>query len=155
MTILQVQAMLDQAYGEFEDRFEEKRLTPVWNLPAEPVMIEADGRQFWRVLENLFGESMQICKREQQLFCHGKDRSGTGHHHRRKYGEGGTACFSGGSHGTLCTGRPQPKYGGQRARSFDCQKPYRAAGRRLFPAGIRRPVCSDHYLPAKRKAAEA
>ena len=24
MTILQVQAMLDQAYGEFEDRFEEK-----------------------------------------------------------------------------------------------------------------------------------
>ena len=59
MTILQVQAMLDQAYGEFEDRFEEKGLTPVWNLPAEPVMIEADGRQFWRVLENLFGN---LCK---------------------------------------------------------------------------------------------
>lgn len=59
MTLLQVQAMLDQAYGEFEDRLEEKGLTPVWQMPKEPVLIEADGRQFWRVLENLFGN---LCK---------------------------------------------------------------------------------------------
>ena len=51
--------MLDQAYGEFEDRLEEKGLTAGWDLEKEPAYIMADGRQFWRVLENLFGN---ICK---------------------------------------------------------------------------------------------
>lgn len=56
---LQVQSMLDQAYGEFEDRLEEKGLTAKWELEKTPVYIMADGRHFWRVLENLLGN---ICK---------------------------------------------------------------------------------------------
>ena len=52
---MQLQSMLQQAYGEFQDRFEERGLTPLWDLPKEPVCIMADGRQLWRILENLFG----------------------------------------------------------------------------------------------------
>lgn len=59
MMRLQVQSMLDQAYGEFEDRLEEKGLTAGWDMEKEPAYIMADGRQFWRVLENLLGN---ICK---------------------------------------------------------------------------------------------
>lgn len=59
MVRLEVRSMLDQAYGEFEERLEEKQLRPVWELPKRPLFILADGRQFWRVLENLLGN---ICK---------------------------------------------------------------------------------------------
>ncbi len=55
MVRMQLQSMLQQAYGEFQDRFEERGLTPLWDLPKEPVCIMADGRQLWRILENLFG----------------------------------------------------------------------------------------------------
>ena len=55
MVRMQLQSMLQQAYGEFQDRFEERGLTPLWELPKEPVCIMADGRQLWRILENLFG----------------------------------------------------------------------------------------------------
>ncbi len=55
MVRMQLQSMLQQAYGEFQDRFEERSLTPVWEMEKEPVCIMADGRQLWRILENLFG----------------------------------------------------------------------------------------------------
>lgn len=55
MIRMQLQSILLQAYGEFQDRFEERGITPVWEMEKEPVCIMADGRQMWRVLENLFG----------------------------------------------------------------------------------------------------
>ena len=33
----------------------EKKLVTVWNMEKEPVCIMADGRQLWRILENLLG----------------------------------------------------------------------------------------------------
>ncbi|MCD7955426.1 MAG: HAMP domain-containing histidine kinase [Lachnospiraceae bacterium] len=56
---LQVQSMLMQACGEFEERLEEHGLTTMWQLEKEPVFIMADGRQLWRILENLLGN---VCK---------------------------------------------------------------------------------------------
>ena len=44
-----------QTAGEFDEKFEAKGLVAVTNLPREPVVILADGRRFWRVLENLYG----------------------------------------------------------------------------------------------------
>ena len=55
MVRMQLQSMLQQAYGEFQERFEERSLAPVWEMEKEPVCIMADGRQLWRILENLFG----------------------------------------------------------------------------------------------------
>lgn len=52
---MQFQNMIIQACGEFQERFEEKELILVWNLEKEPLYILADGRQLWRILENLLG----------------------------------------------------------------------------------------------------
>ena len=55
MVKMQFQSILQQAFGEFQERFEERSLTPVWEVEKEPAVIMADGRQLWRILENLFG----------------------------------------------------------------------------------------------------
>ena len=46
--------LLNQARGEFEDKYNEKQLTLVESKPETPVVIEADARYIWRVVENLF-----------------------------------------------------------------------------------------------------
>ncbi|MFP3155705.1 HAMP domain-containing histidine kinase [Lachnospiraceae bacterium ZAX-1] len=43
-----------QTSGECSEKFEARGLTTVTKLPKEPVIIIADGRQIWRVLENLY-----------------------------------------------------------------------------------------------------
>ncbi len=43
-----------QTEGEFAERFEERGLNIVSNLPRESIVILADGRRIWRVLENLY-----------------------------------------------------------------------------------------------------
>lgn len=53
MMKIQLQSMLQQAYGEFQERLESRGLIPVWEVEKEPVCIMADGRQLWRILENL------------------------------------------------------------------------------------------------------
>ncbi len=46
--------LVNQANGEFTEKFAQKNLTIVPALPDNPVIIEADGRRIWRVLENLY-----------------------------------------------------------------------------------------------------
>ncbi len=43
-----------QTGGEFNEKFEARNLTIITKLPSEPVVIMADGRRIWRVLENLY-----------------------------------------------------------------------------------------------------
>ena len=46
--------LVHQTEGEFAERFEERGLKVISNLPKESVIILADGRRIWRVLENLY-----------------------------------------------------------------------------------------------------
>lgn len=46
--------LVHQTDGEFAERFAQRGLKAVSNLPAETVVILADGRRIWRVLENLY-----------------------------------------------------------------------------------------------------
>lgn len=52
---MQFQSILQQACGEFQEKLEEHELILVWDMEKEPLYIMADGRQLWRILENLFG----------------------------------------------------------------------------------------------------
>ncbi len=52
-----LQVLIEQLSGEYEDRFAERELSLICNLPAEPLMILADGRQIWRVFDNLLGNA--------------------------------------------------------------------------------------------------
>lgn len=54
MDRLNLVELVYQVAGEFAERFEERNLTVVTKLPGEPVIIMADGRRIWRVLENLY-----------------------------------------------------------------------------------------------------
>jgi signal transduction histidine kinase len=51
--------LLNQTRGEFSEKFEQKGLTPVIRAEKSSVLIEADSRRIWRVMENLFNN---ICK---------------------------------------------------------------------------------------------
>ena len=53
MDNLFVQELLQQAEGEFSEKLKERKLELVSSLAAEPVIIKADGRQLWRIFENL------------------------------------------------------------------------------------------------------
>ena len=46
--------LVNQTAGEFNEKFESRGLTAVTRLPREPVVILADGRRIWRVIENLY-----------------------------------------------------------------------------------------------------
>ena len=46
--------LLNQAIGEFSEKFESKGLKVVDNLAGQNAFIEADSRRMWRVIENLF-----------------------------------------------------------------------------------------------------
>ena len=46
--------LLNQTIGEFSEKFETKNLVTVMNVNTRNVVIEADSRRIWRVMENLF-----------------------------------------------------------------------------------------------------
>jgi len=54
MQTIDLVEMIYQTSGEFDDKFESKGLTIVTKLPSTPTFICADGRQLYRVIENLY-----------------------------------------------------------------------------------------------------
>ena len=57
-----VDVLLTQLIGEFEDKLEVNGLEVVVNRPERPVIVIADGRHMWRVFDNLMNN---ICKYSQ------------------------------------------------------------------------------------------
>ena len=60
--------MLGQALGEYSERLEKAGLTPVAKLPETPVMISADGRLLWRILDNLLGNAVKYAMPGTRLY---------------------------------------------------------------------------------------
>ncbi len=54
MQTIDLVELVYQTAGEFNEKFERKLLTIVTKLPSVPVYIRADGRQLYRVIENLY-----------------------------------------------------------------------------------------------------
>ena len=50
---IEVGTMLSQAAAEYEDRFEEKQLETVENIPEGSLYVKVDSRKLWRVVDNL------------------------------------------------------------------------------------------------------
>lgn len=59
MKRLNLVELLQQTAGEFEEKFQAKGIQLMMTLPELPVMIEADSRRMWRIIENLYHN---ICK---------------------------------------------------------------------------------------------
>lgn len=54
MQVIDLVELVYQTSGEFNEKFEQKELTIVTKLPKTAVLIRADGRQIYRVIENLY-----------------------------------------------------------------------------------------------------
>lgn len=57
MVELNFSEMVQQAVGEFQERFRERKLNIVMTFDEVPMIIRADGRRLWRVLENVFNNT--------------------------------------------------------------------------------------------------
>lgn len=65
---LKLQQMLYQAYGEFSERLEEQHLEPVLLIEKEPLIANVDGRQLWRVFENLLSNIAKYALPETRVY---------------------------------------------------------------------------------------
>lgn len=57
MHMIDFKELLYQAGGEFNERFETNNLTIITKLTPQEVLIEADGRQLYRIVENLYSNA--------------------------------------------------------------------------------------------------
>ena len=53
MEQLDLSVLVDQIQGEYVDRLTEKKLELIVTKPDKPVLVQADPRHLWRVLDNL------------------------------------------------------------------------------------------------------
>ena len=59
---------VNQALGEFSDKLDAARLTPVFRQPEEPIMMRSDGRLVWRVLSNLLSNAVKYALPDTRLY---------------------------------------------------------------------------------------
>jgi signal transduction histidine kinase len=51
--------LVTQALGEYDEKLQNAKLTPVYTPSQEPYMVLADGRHLWRVLDNLLNNCVK------------------------------------------------------------------------------------------------
>lgn len=68
--------LMNQTIGEFSEKFEQKNLTTVMNVNAQNVVIEADSRRIWRVIENLFNNIFKYAMEGTRVYVTIADRPG-------------------------------------------------------------------------------
>ncbi|MCD8225643.1 MAG: HAMP domain-containing histidine kinase [Clostridiales bacterium] len=68
MIHLDLVEMIWQTNGEFEEKFSERQLELISDLPEHSVMIEADGRHLWRVLENLYNNAFKYAMKSSRVY---------------------------------------------------------------------------------------
>ncbi|MDR0468625.1 MAG: HAMP domain-containing histidine kinase [Peptococcaceae bacterium] len=68
--------IVGQIAGEFDDLFGERSLTLVSRQPDTPVLVLADSRSLWRILENLFGNAAKYAMPGTRVFAEIAAREG-------------------------------------------------------------------------------
>ena len=69
MTDLNLIEMLHQVMGEFDEKFQERQLSLMVHLTDEAIMIRADGRRLWRVLENIFNNVVKYAMEGTRVYA--------------------------------------------------------------------------------------
>jgi len=61
-TNLNLTELLDQAFGEYEEKMAAADLEPVRNIQAEDAVIYADGRRVFRIIDNIFNNAVKYAQ---------------------------------------------------------------------------------------------
>lgn len=61
--------LLQQVSGEFKEKFEARNLQEVLILPQEQVVIRADGRRTWRILENIYNNAAKYAMEGTRIYA--------------------------------------------------------------------------------------
>ena len=59
---------MQQTNGEFEERFEQRHLKIISDFPDGMIIIRADGRRLWRVLENLYTNAVKYAMEHSRVY---------------------------------------------------------------------------------------
>ncbi|MDT2741873.1 HAMP domain-containing sensor histidine kinase [Lactococcus garvieae] len=70
-----VTEMLGQIAGEFEDDFLEKQLTLILRLSENPSFLNIDSEHFYRIIENLLGNSLKYSLEKTRVFLEVKEKN--------------------------------------------------------------------------------
>ncbi len=68
VTRLDAAESVNQALGEFSDKFAAVQLEPVFQIPKPPITMLADGRLVWRVLSNLMSNAVKYAMPGTRLY---------------------------------------------------------------------------------------
>ena len=60
--------LVQQTTGEFEEKFATRHLSIVMGLPDESIIISADGRRMWRILENLYNNAFKYAMEQSRVY---------------------------------------------------------------------------------------
>lgn len=60
--------LVQQTNGEFEEKFAQRNLEIISHLSDEVIIIEADGRRLWRVLENLYNNAFKYAMENSRIY---------------------------------------------------------------------------------------
>ena len=69
MQVIDLVELVYQTSGEFNEKFEQKELTIVTKLPKTAVLIRADGRQLYRVIENLYNNVAKYALEKTRVYA--------------------------------------------------------------------------------------
>lgn len=68
--------LVNQAVGEYSEKLEEGNIAPVVDMPEEARYIMADGKLFWRVIDNLLSNAAKYSQPGTRLYISVTDRAG-------------------------------------------------------------------------------
>lgn len=65
---INIKELINQTVGEFKDKFEQKELSIEMKVPKEDVIIDADSRYMYRVIENLFSNITKYAVEKSRVY---------------------------------------------------------------------------------------
>ena len=66
--VLDIGELINQSVGEFSEKLETAKITPVINLPEKEVFVCTDGRLLWRVFDNLIQNIIKYAQPETRAY---------------------------------------------------------------------------------------
>ena len=68
VTDIDLVELVQQTNGEFEERFDQRHLKIISDFPDGMIIIKADGRRLWRVLENLYTNAFKYAQEGSRVY---------------------------------------------------------------------------------------